>query len=115
VTTRPPYLASACVLFALLVACQTAGQQASVHMHGVTVPPELRQDFETFAVNCSKCHSVARALTAPIDDVEHWNRYVARMARTSGSGISPREAPSILRFLHWHTKQRIARREEQQP
>ncbi|MFT3925849.1 MAG: hypothetical protein QM778_25120 [Myxococcales bacterium] len=89
------------------VGCTTPAQQASVYLEQTKIPPELKLDFECFAVNCSKCHQLARALNAPITRVEHWNRYVARMARTPGSGISPAEAPSILRFLHWHTQERV--------
>jgi hypothetical protein len=77
------------------------------------IPMEIRADYAIFAVNCSKCHGLARALNAPIRDVDHWNRYVARMARTPGSGISPRESPRILRFLHWYTEEQVAQRGEQ--
>jgi hypothetical protein len=80
-------------------------------MDGERVPSELAGDFECFAVHCSKCHSLSRPLNAPITSVEHWDRYVARMARTPGSGISHKDAPSILRFLHWHTEERVARNE----
>jgi hypothetical protein len=95
-------------------ACTSAVQQASVYLEENRVPAELRGDFECFAINCSKCHSLSRPLNAPIDSFEHWDRYVARMARTPGSGISAQEAPSILRFLHWHTQQRVARKEAKQ-
>jgi hypothetical protein len=90
----------------LCVGCTSPAQQASIHLAETRVPPELKRDFECFAVHCSKCHQLSRALNAHITSVEHWNRYVARMARTTGSGISPKEAPSILRFLHWHTETR---------
>lgn len=95
------------LLLLCLGGCTSPTQQASVHMERLRVPAELKLDFECFAVNCSKCHQLSRALSAHITSVEHWNRYVARMARTPGSGISPKEAPSILRFLHWHTQVRV--------
>jgi len=88
------------------VGCTTPAEQAGVYLEKARVPAELAPDFECFAVHCSKCHQLSRALNAPITSAEHWNRYVARMARTPGSGISPKEAPSILRFLHWHTEMR---------
>lgn len=96
------------VLMLLLwcVGCTTPAEQASIYLEKTRVPAELKPDFECFAVHCSKCHQLSRALNAHITSVEHWDRYVARMKRTPGSGISPREAPSILRFLHWHTEAR---------
>jgi hypothetical protein len=107
VTTDPLALLLAGIVL-LYTGCTTSAQHASVYIEDVQVPAELKRDFECFAVNCSKCHQLARALNAPITSREHWNRYVARMARTPGSGISPAEAPSILRFLHWHTEQQLA-------
>ena len=79
-----------------------------------SLPPDLRADYETFTRNCGKCHSLARALNAPIRDVKQWDVYVAKMMRTPGSGISGREAPGILRFLYYHTRQRNQRREERE-
>jgi hypothetical protein len=113
-TTESPLALLFALALVALLGCRTAAQQASVHIDQASVPAELRADYSTFAVNCSKCHSISRAINAHISDVEHWNRYVARMARTPGSGISPAEAPSILRFLHWHTAQKLAEREEKQ-
>jgi hypothetical protein len=73
------------------------------------VPPELQADYKSFTENCSKCHELERPLRAHIDDVHHWDLYVAKMMRTSGSAISARESPKILRFLYWYTerKQRL--------
>jgi hypothetical protein len=73
------------------------------------VPTELRADYHAFTSNCSKCHDLDRPLRAQIDDVRHWDAYVAKMMRTAGSAISARESPKILRFLYWYTerKQRL--------
>src|SRR6476620_5536733 len=97
-TIEPLSLAPVTLLLECSSGCTSTTQHASVHMDGEHIPAELKVDFECFAVNCSKCHQLSRALNAHITSVEHWNRYVARMARTPGSGISPKEAPSILRF-----------------
>lgn len=67
-----------------------------------TFPPEVRASYELFTRRCSRCHSLARPLTAPIGDREHWSRYVTRMRRQPSSGISPADAEEILVFLeHW--------------
>jgi hypothetical protein len=72
------------------------------------IPADVQSDYEVFATNCSKCHALARALNAPVTDVKHWDLYVARMMRTAGSAISPEEAPHILRFLYWYTREHAA-------
>ncbi len=80
-------------------------------MHGsdevdrAKLPPELRADYAVFAQRCSKCHSLARPLTSGIDDDEYWRRYVERMRRQPGSGISPDDEPPILRFLHYFSEE----------
>jgi hypothetical protein len=70
------------------------------------VPAELRSDYLAFTDNCSKCHDLDRPLRAHIDDVRHWDAYVAKMMRTAGSAISKRESPKILRFLYWYTERK---------
>lgn len=66
-----------------------------------TVPEERREDYALFAQRCSKCHSLSRALDNGHVEDRFWERYVDRMRRQPGSGISPAEVPSILRFLHF--------------
>ena len=73
------------------------------------VPLELVGDYQSFAVNCSKCHSAERALAAPVTDTRHWDIYVAKMMRNAGSTISPEEKPHILRFLYWYTGRKLTR------
>jgi hypothetical protein len=79
---------------------------ASLHTDIGEVPADLREDYESFSVNCSKCHDPERALTAPVTDVRHWDMYVEKMMRTAGSAIAPHEKPHILRFLYWYTEQK---------
>ncbi|MET0284127.1 MAG: hypothetical protein ABW352_06645 [Polyangiales bacterium] len=76
------------------------------------LPADLEDDYRVFATNCSKCHGLERPLTAPVTDHGHWERYVARMMRTPGSGISAAEAPNILAFLFWYTDKRAGRSNE---
>lgn len=97
------WVVSSYVFVLSLAACGTPGTQATVFLDMQRVPPELRDDYESFAVNCSKCHSLARAFNAHVTEASHWDLYVARMMRTAGSAISPNEAPRILRFLYWYT------------
>jgi hypothetical protein len=61
---------------------------------------EAMADYELFAVRCSKCHSLARPLSAGIADDEYWKAYVEKMRRQPGSGISVEDSVAILRFLH---------------
>jgi cytochrome c5 len=73
------------------------------------VPADMQSDYESFAVNCSKCHGLDRALAAPVTDHKHWDIYVAKMMRTAGSAINATEAPHILRFLYWYTDHKLGR------
>ena len=66
------------------------------------MPENIRADYELFANRCSKCHSLARPLTANISDDEQWVLYVNRMRRQPGSGISKTDQDGILRFLKWY-------------
>jgi hypothetical protein len=66
------------------------------------LPENIRADYDVFAHRCSKCHSLARPLTANITDDEQWVRYVNRMRRQPGSGISYTDQEAILRFLRYY-------------
>jgi len=89
---------------ALFISCGSPSTQAStVYLDTNRVPPNLRKDYASFAVNCSKCHGLSRAFNAGVTDTKHWDLYVARMVRTAGSSISHEEVPGILRFLYWYT------------
>lgn len=73
------------------------------------LPTDLKEDFQSFAVNCSKCHDLARALNAPVTEHHQWELYVKKMMRTAGSGVQALESPHILRFLFWYTDRRLGR------
>lgn len=74
--------------------------------------PELRADYDVFAQKCSKCHSLSKPLNAGYDDDQVWVRYVAKMRRQPGSGISQRDGEAILRFLHVLVEQERAKKAE---
>jgi hypothetical protein len=66
------------------------------------MPEGVRADYALFAQRCSKCHSLARPLSANISDDAQWVLYVNRMRRQPGSGISLEDQDVILRFLRWY-------------
>lgn len=66
------------------------------------LPDDMKSEYQLFAVRCSKCHSLARALNAGITDDQQWIDYVNRMRRQPGSGISYDDQAHILRFLKWY-------------
>ena len=66
------------------------------------LPENIRADYDVFAHKCSKCHSLARPLSANITDDEQWVLYVNRMRRQPASGISYADQEAILRFLRYY-------------
>lgn len=83
-------------------ACGGATKSAHAELDS-QVPPQLKADYASFNVHCSKCHDLDRALNAHVSDKRHWDLYVAKMMRTAGSAINKVESPKILRFLYWYT------------
>lgn len=94
-------VASAMALaFAMLAS--GAGCTHSEGLDTSKMPDNIRADYDLFSRKCSKCHSLARPLSANITDNEQWVLYVNRMRRQPASGISPEDATAILRFLHYY-------------
>lgn len=101
------------VLASSLVACGS-------HLHSrrggwteaqiAALPADIQSGYEVFAVRCSRCHTLSRPLSADISDPEHWQRYVARMRRMPGAGISGPDAEQILVFLTHHAQGVAARK-----
>jgi hypothetical protein len=77
-----------------------------------TLPEGIRPDYAVFAQRCSKCHSLARPLSSGIDDDDYWAMYVARMRRQPASGISKEDTVVILRFLHYFSEQKKAKKDK---
>jgi hypothetical protein len=110
-----PLAGAAFVVTALALAiaateCTPSGAR-SEGLEPSTLPTEVRADYAVFAQRCSKCHSLARPLNSGISDENYWAMYVARMRRQPGSGISPDDAPRILRFLHFYSLDQLRKRE----
>jgi hypothetical protein len=103
------------LLVVLAIAIAGAGGCATSSRDGIDVaqlPEAVRPDYALFARRCSKCHSLARPLGSGITDDAVWIAYVDKMRRQPGSGISPQDAPPILRFLHYYSsEQRRIKRE----
>jgi hypothetical protein len=65
-------------------------------------PGDVKKQYELFAVKCSRCHDLTRALTARYTTPAQWKDLVERMARRPGAGISPRDRAAITSFLVFH-------------
>ncbi len=87
---------------AALVTITASACQRGEGLDPSKMPESVRADYELFANRCSKCHSLARPLTSNITDDEQWVRYVNRMRRQPGSGISRTDQEGILRFLKYY-------------
>jgi hypothetical protein len=93
-------------LFIAISACSKGTPRVASDLEA-EIPAQLHGDYESFIVNCSKCHGLERPLNAHVTDTRHWDLYVARMMRTAGSAISESERPRILRFLYWYTERKL--------
>ena len=89
--------AAAALVFVTASAC-TRGEGLDT----TRMPETVRGDYAVFAHKCSKCHSLARPLSANITDDEQWVLYVNRMRRQPASGISYTDQEAILRFLRYY-------------
>ncbi len=70
-----------------------------------TYPQEMQTLYELFTRKCSRCHTVAR----PINSVfapEEWRKYVHKMMRKPGSGLNPKTAEQIIKFLTYDARHR---------
>ncbi|UJR83292.1 hypothetical protein [Sandaracinus amylolyticus] len=90
-----------------IVACGGTG----AGLDAARLPASMRAPYRRFEARCSRCHSLSRPLSAPVQSVEHWQRYLARMRRMPGSGINQGDAAMILEFLTYYTT--VMRREEE--
>jgi mono/diheme cytochrome c family protein len=62
------------------------------------LPPKYQESYKVFAVRCSKCHSLSRALNGRLTP-DGWRNYVRKMSRTAGSGINPSNGAVLVDFL----------------
>jgi cytochrome c5 len=71
-----------------------------------TYPAAMKAGYKLFATRCSKCHTIARAINSEFVLEDEWERYVKRMMRKPGSGISANDGKTIYEFLAFDSKTR---------
>lgn len=69
-------------------------------------PAEMQENYKVFTVRCAKCHSLSRPINSDYALPDEWSRYVKRMMRKPGSGISPKEGKRIYEFLAYDSSVR---------
>lgn len=73
-------------------------------------PKEQQANYEAFKRTCSRCHTLARPLNAPIASRKSWRRYVRRMHARSvdwvGDPISEQDTQAIVDFLVYDAAER---------
>ena len=62
-------------------------------------PAALKDNYELFSQKCTQCHKLSRPINSDYALPDEWSRYVKRMMRKPGSGISTTEAKQIFEFL----------------
>ena len=62
-------------------------------------PQGIQENYEVFSQKCAQCHKLSRPINCDYAMPDEWSRYVKRMMRKPGSGISGSEAKSIYEFL----------------
>jgi len=62
-------------------------------------PQGIKENYEIFSQKCTQCHKLSRPINCDYVMPDEWSRYVKRMMRKPGSGISTSEAKSIYEFL----------------
>lgn len=67
-------------------------------------PADMQSHYKLFVTRCAKCHTAARAINCDFALDEEWERYVKRMMRKPGSGISPADGKKIFEFVTYDSK-----------
>ncbi len=66
---------------------------------------EMQAKYKTFQ-QCSNCHVLARPVNTQFNDKDTWKRYVKRMIRKPGCGISNADGKAIYEFLVYDSQKR---------
>ena len=69
-------------------------------------PADMQPRYKLFVTRCSKCHTIARPINCEFVLEDEWERYVKRMMRKPGSGISASDGQKIYEFLAFDSKTR---------
>jgi hypothetical protein len=68
-------------------------------------PQEMQTLYDLFTRKCSRCHTVARPINSTFTP-EEWRKYVQKMMRKPGSGLTPKTAEQITKFLIYDAQHR---------
>ena len=68
-------------------------------------PPEMQEYYKLFERKCSRCHTLARPINSEFAG-EAWRKYVYKMMRKPGSGLTPKTAEPIIRLLIYDSQTR---------
>ncbi len=68
-------------------------------------PEEMQTLYAIFTRKCSRCHTIARPINSDFK-AEEWRKYVLKMMRKPGSGLNPKTAEQIIKFLTYDTQHR---------
>ena len=68
-------------------------------------PEEMQTLYALFTRKCSRCHTVARPINSDFT-AEEWRKYVHKMMHKPGSGLNPRIAEQIIKFLVYDAQHR---------
>jgi hypothetical protein len=68
-------------------------------------PPEMQERYKLFERKCSRCHTLARPINSTFVG-EAWRKYVYKMMRKPGSGLTPKTADTIIEFLIYDSQVR---------
>ena len=68
-------------------------------------PPEMQENYKRFEKKCSRCHTLARPINSEFAG-EEWRKYVYKMMRKPGSGLTPKTAEPIIQFLIYDSEVR---------
>lgn len=68
-------------------------------------PVKMQETYKLFTNKCSRCHTVARPINSTFTS-EEWRKYVYKMMRKPGSGLTPKIAEQITEFLIYDAQHR---------
>ena len=69
-------------------------------------PAALKDNYDLFSQKCTQCLKLSRPINSDYCLPSEWSRYVKRMMRKPGSGISSSEAKAIYEFLAYDSSVR---------
>ena len=69
-------------------------------------PSEMKSAYKVFDKQCSKCHTIARAINSDFVLDEEWQHYIRQMMDRAGSLISAEDAKTIFAFVTYDSKER---------